>query len=187
MIYNPDECAVFFRVKEQHGALSNMAGGFPLVVNGVHIRTSEALYQALRFPDHPDIQQKIIDEKSPMSAKMVAKAHIAKTRDRWDLLREMFMGYCILLKLLQNRETFGKVLVGTGSKQIVEKSRKDPFWGAVPREDGLLEGQNVLGNFLTKLRDKYKAMPDYAGPLVFPYQEDGRGTFLGEHIAPVKL
>jgi len=41
--YQPAECAVFFKTNEQFGGLSNMAPGFPLVVNDVQIRTSEAL------------------------------------------------------------------------------------------------------------------------------------------------
>ena len=48
--YDRAKSAVFRKTKERFGALSNMAGGFPLHVNGVKIRTSEALYQACRFP-----------------------------------------------------------------------------------------------------------------------------------------
>jgi hypothetical protein len=44
---------VFYKAKEVFGGLSNMAGGFPLVVNGIHILTSEALYQACYFPPPP--------------------------------------------------------------------------------------------------------------------------------------
>ena len=54
-----DECAVFFRVADTHGGCSNMAGGMPVDVIDCRFRTSEALYQAMRFPDHPDIQEKI--------------------------------------------------------------------------------------------------------------------------------
>lgn len=48
--YDCTKSAVFLKTKERLGALSNMAGGFPLEVNGIKIRTSEALYQACRFP-----------------------------------------------------------------------------------------------------------------------------------------
>lgn len=34
-----------------------------------NIRSSEALYQALKYTEHPDIQLKILEQSSPMSAK----------------------------------------------------------------------------------------------------------------------
>ena len=39
--------AVVFRVKEQFGDLSNMSNVFPLLVQGIPVKSSEALYQAL--------------------------------------------------------------------------------------------------------------------------------------------
>lgn len=70
---------MFFRkTKEEYGGLSNMAAGFPIELNGVRILSSEALYQAMRFPNHPDYQKEIIQQRSPMTAKMISKniAHI---------------------------------------------------------------------------------------------------------------
>ena len=58
--YRRADSAVFLKTKEKYGGLSNMAGGFPLVVNDIKIRTSEALYQAYRFPHIPDVQRLII-------------------------------------------------------------------------------------------------------------------------------
>ena len=48
-IYQRDQCVVFLKTKEVFGGLSNMAGGYGLRVNGIHIPSSEALYQACRF------------------------------------------------------------------------------------------------------------------------------------------
>ena len=50
--YNPGGAAVFRIVRERWGGLSNF-GAYPLEVNGVAIPTSEALYQACRFPEEP--------------------------------------------------------------------------------------------------------------------------------------
>jgi type I restriction enzyme S subunit len=50
-----------------------MAAGFPLVVNDIAIRTSEALYQACRFPHRPDVQHEIIAQASPLVAKMKSR------------------------------------------------------------------------------------------------------------------
>ena len=49
-----------------------MASGFPLKINNIDIKTSEALYQSMRFPDYPDIQKEIIYQKSPMTEKMIS-------------------------------------------------------------------------------------------------------------------
>ncbi len=59
--YNRNESVVFSKTHEPFGGLSNMAGGFPLKVNGLRILTSEALYQACRFPHKPDVQRLIIE------------------------------------------------------------------------------------------------------------------------------
>ena len=58
--YHPAESAIFFKTNERFGGLSNMAPRFPLVVNDVRIRTSEALYQSCRFPHMPEVQRMII-------------------------------------------------------------------------------------------------------------------------------
>lgn len=66
-------CEVFWKTADRFGSLSNMASGFPLLINGILIQSNEALYQAMRYPFHPEIQQEIIEQPSPMSAKMKAK------------------------------------------------------------------------------------------------------------------
>jgi len=66
--YNRLECITFRKTAEKFGGLSNMAGGYLLNVNGVKILTSEALYQACRFPHLPEVQRLIIAERSPMTA-----------------------------------------------------------------------------------------------------------------------
>jgi ribA/ribD-fused uncharacterized protein len=147
------ECAVFSKVAEAHGGCSNMAGGFPITLNGVAIRTSEALYQAMRFPDHPEVQAQIIEQKSPMAAKMVGKPHLHLTRPDWNEVRVFVMAWAIRMKLVQNIQSFGAVLTGTGSRDIVEQSHKDDFWGA--KGNAVLVGRNVLGLLLTDLREQW--------------------------------
>jgi ribA/ribD-fused uncharacterized protein len=112
------------------GRLSNMAPGFPLKVNGVLIRTSEALYQACRFPHLPKVQRLIIDEGSPMTAKMKSKSYRSQSRPDWDAVRVRIMRWCLRVKLAQHWETFSRLLLATGDQPIVEDSRKDDFWGA---------------------------------------------------------
>lgn len=151
--YNRGESVVFLKTKEAFGGLSNMSGGYPLVVNGIQIRTSEALYQACRFPHLPDIQEVIIEQKSPMAAKMKGKPHRNNSRSDWDRVHVDIMRWSLHVKLLQNWDTFSKLLLETGDLPIVEQSRKDDFWGAKPIDEQTLIGRNVLGHLLMELRE----------------------------------
>ena len=85
--YDPRTSVVFLKTNERFGGLSNMAPGFPLTVNGIQIRTSEALYQACRFPHLPDLQRLIVGETSPMTAKMRSKPFRDQSRPDWDAVR----------------------------------------------------------------------------------------------------
>ena len=129
-----------------------MAPGFSLTVNGIKIRTSEALYQACRFPHLPDVQRLIIAQGSPMAAKMRSKPFRKQSRPDWDKVRVKVMRWCLRVKLAQNWDTFGALLKSTDDKPIVEESKKDDFWGAYPQESGILVGGNVLGRLLMELR-----------------------------------
>ena len=60
------------KVKESSGWLSCMSA-YPVKYKKVQYKTCEALFQALRFKQHPDIQEEIINQKSPMGAKMKAR------------------------------------------------------------------------------------------------------------------
>jgi ribA/ribD-fused uncharacterized protein len=155
-VYDPAAAAVFCKTAERFGGLSNMAGGFPLRVNGVNILTSEALYQACRFPHLPKIQQLIIEQRSPMTAKMKSKPYRSESRIDWESVRVRIMRWCLRVKLAQNWDAFGDLLRSTDDLPIVELSRKDDFWGAKPQEDGTLVGINVLGRLLMELREQFK-------------------------------
>jgi len=170
--YDREKSIVFLKTKERFGGLSNMAAGFPLHVNGVGIRTSEALYQACRFPHMPEVQQLIISENSPMTAKMRSKPHRSSSRSDWDNVRVKIMRWCLRVKLAQNWKEFGDLLIATDDRAIVEQSRKDDFWGAKPTDEGMLVGMNVLGRLLMELREQLKSEKldglQYIEPLRIP-------------------
>jgi ribA/ribD-fused uncharacterized protein len=167
--YSIDKAVVFYRTRESFGGLSNMASGYPLTVGGVHVPTAEALYQACRYPFDPDVQLEILDQRSPMTAKMKSKAHLSGTRQDWLRVRHNVMRWCLKVKLAQNYERFSELLIATGDLPIVEKSRKDRYWGAIPAIDGLtLSGRNVLGRLLMELREHLKSDPLEAHLFVAP-------------------
>jgi ribA/ribD-fused uncharacterized protein len=159
-VYRPTEVISFRKTREAFGGLSNMASGFPINICGVRIATSEALYQACRFPHLPDVQRLILDQVSPMTAKMRSKPYRRESRPDWDSVRIPIMKWCLRIKLAQNWPKFGDLLLETGDRPIVEDSSKDDFWGAMRDEQGVLRGQNVLGRLLMELREKLRNEPD---------------------------
>ena len=169
--YRRADSAVFLKTKEKYGGLSNMAGGFPLVVNDIKVRTSEALYQACRFPHMPEIQRLIIEQKSPMTAKMKGKPHRQNSRPDWNAVRVKIMRWCLRVKLAQNWDAFSELLLETADFPIVEQSKRDDFWGAKPVDKDILTGVNALGRLLMELREQVKDNPSkplHVDPLPIP-------------------
>lgn len=166
--YKKHECVVFRKTKEKFGGLSNMAAGYPIIVNDIEIRTSEAIYQACRFPYSKEIQKIIIDQKSPMTAKMKSKSYRQETRSDWDSVKIDIMRWCLRLKLACNYENFSKLLGETDNKPIVEESHKDRFWGAVIDQNEVLSGMNVLGRLLMELRGIICSVSEKEMQLVSP-------------------
>lgn len=156
--YLRKDVIVVYKTRDEFGGLSNMAAGYPLTVNGLRISTTEALYQACRFPHRPEVQKEIIGQFSPMTAKMKGKPFRNDTRSDWNEVRFKIMRWCLRVKLSQHYREFGRLLLATRDRPIVEQSRKDNYWGAkVADEAGdRLVGQNVLGRLLMELRERIK-------------------------------
>ena len=185
--YNRIDVVVFRKTHEAYGGLSNMAAGFPIILNGEKILSSEALYQSCRFPHKPDIQKMIIAQKSPMTAKMWSKSFLQETRKDWPLIRVKVMRWCIQMKLAQNFALFGRLLLSTEEKPIVEESIRDEFWGAKPFGNGTLVGMNVLGRLLMELRQQCKELLRKQSDFIVKPPEISSFLFIGEKIEGVTL
>lgn len=186
--YERAKCAVFLRTKDEWGGFSNMAGGFPLSVGGVAIRTSEALYQACRFPRFKMIQQEIIDQASPISAKMKARRSGIESliRPDWMSVRLTVMRWVLRVKLAQNWSTFGRLLTLSCDMPIVEESSKgDDYWGAIPKvgDAETLIGVNALGRLLMELRQELRERGESMRIVEAP--SIGDFLFLGEEIGRI--
>ena len=167
--YARDKVASFRKAKDQFGGFSNMAGGYPMIINGHTIHSSEAIYQACKFPHMPDLQKKILEEKSGFTAKLVQKPYKDNTRKDWDRIKVDVMDWAIRIKLMQNYDKMIKLFQDSESKEIVEDSSKDAYWGAIPTEnDKTLIGVNMLGQVLMKIReDVLKSKFNVIKPLKF--------------------
>ncbi|MDH5523088.1 MAG: NADAR family protein [Desulfobulbaceae bacterium] len=150
-----DKCAVFRRTRDEFGALSNMAKGFPISFMGETWDSSEALYQSFRFPDKPGIKEEIRLAESPMESKRVSRSFDSLTRPDWEVIRGKAMRLSLISKFSQNPQAL-EVLKSTGHKMIVEYSVHDDFWGAHPTEDeNILHGFNMLGRLLVEVRNNW--------------------------------
>jgi ribA/ribD-fused uncharacterized protein len=151
-IWRRGASASFRTPKDPFGALSNFARAFPFEIAGVPIPSSEALYQAMRFTEHPDIQDEILTQATPAAAKACSKAHQdVSGRVDWSHVRVDAMRWCLRVKLLAHRETLDEVLDATGDLDIVEESGSDQFWGATA-DGNRLVGENWLGRLWMDVR-----------------------------------
>jgi len=151
--YRIDECAVIYRSKEKWGALGNMSGGYPLVVADREWNSSEAVYQACKFRAWED-QEAVRLAKNGFASKKVAQT--LPLREDWESVKVPIMLRVLMAKLDQHPQ-IRLILDEIGNRPIVERSKKDPFWGAVSDTTGnFLVGENVLGNLwmrVTSLED----------------------------------
>ncbi len=174
--YWPADSAAFRKNKDAFGGLSNMAGGYPMTVyaedgSSLTAKSSEALYQALRFEDeviveiweHGEkrkvgVQSLILSHPSPMGCKMAMKPHIRFTRPEWGDnpnhpgLRQRVMWWSLLVKMAYHTDRLFSILNEAEGRHIVEYSTKDPYWGADLAPDGRYYGRNVLGQMWADIR-----------------------------------
>ena len=145
------------KVKEQWGGLGNMSP-HPVMYEGQHWKTTEALFQALRFRDTAH-REEIRLEASPMGAKFKAKS-LARVWPRMviplsdgDLDN---MRLVLRLKYEQHAE-IRELLAQTESDTIVEDCTARQygsglFWGAGLQADGTWKGKNWLGLLWMEIR-----------------------------------
>lgn len=150
----------FTKVSLPFGWLGNMSP-YSIIYENIAYKTVEALFQCLRFKDE-NIKQLICEQKSPMGAKMVAKANknlmIVEPLSQKDIDN---MNLCISLKLEQHPK-LKILLLETGSKIIYEDvtARGDRgsnlFWGAL-YQNGQWIGRNELGKIWMNKREELKS------------------------------
>lgn len=179
---------VVFKVGEEWGGPSNMSNEFPLAVGEVQVGSTEALYQAMRFPHRPDWQREILDAPHAMQAKMKSKKGGRwkdGSRPDWEAVQEDVMRWVLRVKLARHPREFGRLLRATKDRPVVERSRKDRYWGAVLEADGVLRGENRLGRLLTELRGELAARGE-AGVVRVDPPEIPDFTLLGEPVGAVE-
>jgi ribA/ribD-fused uncharacterized protein len=150
----------FTKTTLPYGWLGNM---FPAPINYKDQvwRTSEALFQALRFNDQ-EIREVIRGKVSPLVAKNICKRKDYLARRVVEPMSDQDaenMRLCLRLKFDQHPDLREKLLK-TGDHIIFEdvsarNGARHKFWGAVKINDQL-DGQNILGKLLMELREELK-------------------------------
>lgn len=150
----------FTKVRLPYGWLGNMAPS-PIWHQGQRWRTSEALFQALRFNDRA-IREEIRGEASPMAAKFVAKREremmVVVPQSDLDVAN---MEMVLRLKLEQHRE-LREMLRDTSDAPLIEDCSRRPrgsalFWGAAWKA-GTWTGENVVGRIWMKVREEIRGL-----------------------------
>ena len=148
------EMVLIHAVNEPFGGLGNMSA-HEVEYRGMKFKTSEHLFQWMRFKGHPKIQEIIFQRKSPMTVKMTAKSfrHLLEKPDSdvdLEIMRE-----CLRLKWEQHDE-IKTLLQSTGRKMIVEdcsaRPRGDSFYWGMAKINGQWVGENWLGKLWMEIR-----------------------------------
>lgn len=123
---------------------------FAVEYKGKMWMTVEHAYQAAKFEDK-EVVELIHKSLSAHDSKKIAHAHEDKINPAWDSIKVSVMEDIIRAKISMHPYV-KKKLLETGSREIIEDSHKDSFWGRGPD----FKGRSELGKVWMRLRDEMK-------------------------------
>lgn len=170
--YDVNKCIRIHKVDDQWGLFCNFAST-PLTVNGFTFKSSEQLFQLMKFKDR-EVLLNILNGitrngKRCHEVKRTVKSYEKEyRREDWGSMIVDAMKFCLQTKYEQS-EVFRDKLQETSGSFIVEDQssfpKKSPdAWGVKLRDDKYV-GPNLLGRLLMELRDNGKLefeLPDDA-------------------------
>lgn len=158
-IINMNNVISFTKVALPYGWLGNMSP-HPVVYDSNNYKTTEALFQCMRFKRFPEVQKEIRECKSPMGAKMIAKKYkhlLVKDDFKDDIVN---MKLCLELKVQQHTQ-LKEQLLNTNNSILIEDCTKRSssasalYWGAKwDKETQQWVGNNILGALWKEIRNK---------------------------------
>lgn len=117
---------------------------------GERFPTIEHAYHWRKFSETaPEVATEILAAPSPWATMQIDRRHKAKRRTDWHDVKVAIMTEIVQAKVAQNQDV-REMLLATGTKQIIENSPVDAFWGC--GENG--DGRNQMGKILMSIRDK---------------------------------
>ena len=159
--YPASECVTIHKVSEPWGIFGNFART-PIIIDEVMFKTSEQLFQLMKFKDKEPVLAVYNANNPKMTTKHWEKTH---RRSDWGQMVVDAMKFCLTKKFEQS-EDFRAELERSRDKFIVEDqtsfTKKTPdTWGVKQQGDNFV-GPNLLGRLLMELRDNGKL--DYILP-----------------------
>ncbi|MDB5188923.1 MAG: hypothetical protein JWM92_521 [Candidatus Nomurabacteria bacterium] len=138
---------IFFYEHEYY-PFSNFSA-FMLNWKGYDFMTSEHAYHYEKFPDYPEIQEKIKNARSAHDAKKIARQYELSQRADWHEVKVAIMKEILREKATQHPYV-RKKLIDSGNRPLIENSWQDSFWGWGKNKDG----RNQLGKLWMEVRDE---------------------------------
>lgn len=172
-VYPIEQSVFFHKKKDSHWILSNMAS-CPLEVDGIQFKSSEHLFQTLKFATPESVLAVYNSKNAKMTAKHYQKLD-GHRREDWGQILVDIMKFCLQQKYEQCL-AFREELDSTQGYNIVElqdrksdkASSRANAWGVKSKGQNY-EGPNIMGRLLMELRDgmlKYKLPDDWKKILV---------------------
>lgn len=139
---------VFFYEQDFY-VLSNFSS-FNVQIHGHDFQTSEHAYHYMKFVStKPDLAEAIRLSRSAHEAFKLAEANWGCVRKDWKEVRVAIMRDILWAKLIQH-EYVKRKLIATGTRELIENSWRDSFWGWGENRDG----ENQLGKLWMEIRSQ---------------------------------
>ena len=142
----------FYKTKDPYGYFSNFYPS-PINIDGKVWPTTEHFFQAMKFPEKPEYQEKLRANKNPAIAFRMGRGK--GLREDWASVKNEVMERALLAKFTQNNELRSK-LMETGEALLVEHTKRDNYWGDGGDGGDGSAGRNNLGKMLCKLRHQFR-------------------------------
>lgn len=149
MVFAPesqDDFVLVSRTDANEVLSSYSKHGFEL--DGESWLSVEHYFQAMKFED-PAQREKVRQAANPAIARRLGRRRLVRIRKDWSKVRRVIMTRAIYTKCRTHPEV-ARRLLATGSKNLVETTQYDYFWG-LGRDR---RGSNVYGAVLMDVRRK---------------------------------
>ena len=137
----------FYSVNAEYGCFSNFSP-HPIVMDGIHYKTTEHYFQAQKFLEKKH-RQRIISARTPMDAATLGRDRNMPMRKDWNSRRDDVMLTAIRAKVAQHSDV-RELLLSTGNAVLVEHTANDSYWA----DGGDGSGHNRLGKILMRVRQE---------------------------------
>lgn len=145
---NTQEPIKFWKTSQPYGEFSNFYKS-RIIMARKSYETVEHYFQSQKFLDE-ELQEKIRLIPKPHDAAIFARDRSLPLRKDWEEVKEEIMENALIVKFA-TYSNLEKLLLNTGTREIIEDSPVDYYWGC--GKDG--SGKNRLGILLMKVREEF--------------------------------